>query len=218
MPTQARDKDPVQTGERRVFTKKEAQLPFIIMGYHVPNLTSPDSYVLEVTAEILSGGKSSRFYKNLVHDKQLVLSADADNSLLSKDPGLFMLSAEPLPGKETSEVEKALDQEIERLKSEPVGDNELQKAKNGIEASFVYGQDSLFYQAMLLAEHEIALDWRSIDDYIPLIRKVSADDIMRVAKAYLNKDNRTVGILIPLPPTTGKNIPGEGSIKERVIR
>ncbi len=217
-PTQARDKDPVQTGERRVFTKKEAQLPFIIMGYHIPNLTSPDSYVLEVIAEILSGGKSSRFYKNLVHNKQLVLDADADNSLLSKDPGLFMLSAEPLPGKETAEVEKALDQEIERLKSEPVGDNELQKAKNGIEASFVYGQDSLFYQAMLLAEHEIALDWRSIDDYIPSIRRVSADDIMRVTKSYLNNDNRTVGILIPLPPKTEKNIPGDGSIKERVIR
>jgi len=115
-------------------------------------------------------------------------------------------------------VEAALSQELERLKSEPVGDDELQKAKNRIEASFVYGQDSLFYQAMLIAEHETALDWRSIDAYIPSIRKVSAGDIMRVAKAYLNKDNSTVGILIPLPPRAGKIIPDDGSVRERIIR
>jgi zinc protease len=218
VPAQAKDKDPAQAGERRVLIKREAQLPFIAMGYHIPNLANPDSYVLEVIAEILSGGKSSRFYKDLVHDKQLVLDAEADSSLLSKDPGLFMLSAEPLPGRETALVEAALNQELERLKSEPVGDNELQKAKNRIEASFVYGQDSLFYQAMLIAEHETALDWRSIDDYIPSIRKVSAGDILRVAKAYLNRDNSTVGILIPLPPRAGKIIPDDGSVRERVIR
>ena len=80
-----------------------------------------------------------------------MLGADADNSLLSRDPGLFTLSAEPLPGKDMSGVEKALDEEIERLKTEPVGEHELQKAKNQMEAAFVYGQDSLFYQAMLLA-------------------------------------------------------------------
>ena len=125
------------------------------MGYHVPNLTSPDSYVLEVIAEILSSGKSSRLYKDLVHDKQLVLDVDADNSLLSHDPDLFTLSAEPLPGKDMTEIEKALDKEIERLKTEPVNAHELQKAKNQIEAAFIYGQDSLFYQAMLLAHYEI---------------------------------------------------------------
>ncbi|HMK49251.1 MAG TPA: pitrilysin family protein [Thermodesulfovibrionales bacterium] len=217
-PSQARDKDPAQSGERRVYIKKEAHLPFIIEGYHIPNLSSYDGYVLEVIAEVLSGGKSSRLYKDLVHDKQLVLEADAENSLLSKDPGLFMLSSAPLPGKETSEVEKALDQEIERLKTEPVGESELQKAKNRIEASFVYGQDSLFYQAMLLAEHEIARDWKSIDDYIPSVKKVTADDIMRVAKAYLDKDNRTVGVLIPLPPKSDATVPSEGSLNERLIR
>ena len=76
-----RDKDPLQIGERRIFVKKEAQLPFLVMGYHVPNLREPDSYVLEVIATILSGGKSSRLYQSLVRDKRLVLSADADHSL-----------------------------------------------------------------------------------------------------------------------------------------
>ena len=218
MPNQERDKESPQNGERRFFVKKEAQLPYMVMGYHVPNLREPDSYVLEVIAVILSSGKSSRLYQSLVREKRLVLSADADHSLLSRDPSLFYLSADLLPGKDVTEVEKALDQEVERLQRERVGERELEKAKNQLEASFIFGQDSIFYQAMLLAQHEIALSWRVIDDYIPSIRKVSPEDIQRVAKQYLIPDNRTVGILIPLPPKEGKLAPAEPSIKERVVR
>ncbi len=218
IPNQEKEKDPPQAGERRIFLKKEAQLPSLVMGYHVPTLREPDSYVLELIAVILSGGKSSRLYQSLVREKRLVLSADADQSLLARDPSLFYLSADLLPGKEVSEVEKALDQEIERLQREQVGEHELEKAKNQLEASFVYGQDSLFNQAMLLARHEITINWTAIDDYIPSIRKVSAEDIQRVAKRYLIPDNRTVGILIPLPPKEEKLMPTEPSIKERMVR
>ena len=217
-PNQERDVDPKQIGERRIFVKKEAQLPYIVMGYHVPNLREPDSYALEVIATVLSAGKSSRLYQSLVREKRLVLSADADHSLLSRDPSLFYLSAELLPGKEVVEVEKALDQEVERLKKELVGAQELEKAKNQMEASFVFGQDSLFYQAMLLARHEITLTWRVIDDYLPSVRKVSPEEIQRVAKKYLTPENRTVGILIPLPPKEGNPPPAGSSIKERIVR
>ncbi len=217
-PNQEKDKDPPQIGERRIFVKKEAQLPFLLIGYHVPNLREQDSYVLEVIATILSGGKSSRLYQSLVREKRLVLSADADHSLVSRDPSLFTLSADSLPGKEVAEVEKAFDQEIERLQREPVGEKELQKVKNQIEASFIFGQDSIFNQAMLLARHEIALSWKTIDDYLPSIRKVTPEDIQRVAKKYLISDNRTVGILIPLPPKEGKPLPAGGPIKEHLVR
>lgn len=217
-PNQERDVDPKQIGERRIFVKKEAQLPYIVMGYHVPNLREPDSYTLEVIATVLSAGKSSRLYQSLVREKRLVLSADADHSLLSRDPSLFYLSAELLPGKEVVEVEKALDQEVERLKKELVGAQELEKAKNQMEASFVFGQDSLFYQALLLARHEITLTWRVIDDYLPSVRKVSPEEIQRVAKKYLTPENRTVGILIPLPPKEGNPPPVGSSIKERIVR
>jgi zinc protease len=217
-PDQKRDEDGPQLGERKLFVKKEAQLPYIVMGYHVPNLTNPDSYVLEVIAEILSSGKSSRLYRELVHDKQLVLDVDADNPLLSRDPDLFSLSAEPLPGKDVTEIEKALDKEIERLKNEPVNAHELQKAKNQIEASFIYGQDSLFYQAMLLARYEIDLNWKAIDDYLPSIRKVTRQDIMRVAKKYLISDNRTVGILIPLPLKKEQTAPAGIPADKRMTR
>ncbi len=217
-PNQEKDTDPKQTGERRIFAKKEAQLPFFIMGYHVPNLHEPDSYALEVVATILSGGKSSRLYQDLVRVKQLVLDADADHSLLSRDPGLFYLSAQPLPGKEVGEVEKALNEEIERLQKELVGERELEKAKNQLESSFIYGQDSLFFQAMVLAQYEITLSWRAIDDYISSIRKVKAQDIQRVTRQYLTPDNRTVGVLIPLPPAEGRLPPPVPPVKERIIR
>ena len=218
VPNQKKDVDPPQLGERRIVVKKEAQLPSILIAYHVPNLREPDSYVLEVIAALLSGGKSSRLYQNLVHDKGLAFSVDADQTLLSKDPSLFYLSADPLPGKEVSEVEKALDQELERLQKELVGERELEKAKNQIEAAFVYGQDSLFRQGMLLAKHEIASDWRAIDDYIPSVRKVTPEDIQRVAKRYLIPDNRTSGILVPLPPKEGKPMPPEPSTPKGIVR
>ena len=217
-PNQERDVDPKQTGERRVFVKKEAQLPYLVMGYHVPNLREPDSYALEVTASLLSAGKSSRLYQSLVREKRLALSVDADHSLLSKDPSLFYLSAELLPGKEVKDVENALEQEVERLKKELVGTHELEKAKNQLAASFIFSQDSLFSQAMLLAQHEIALTWRAIDDYLPSIQKVSPEDIQRVVKKYLTSDNRTVGILIPLPPKEGKPAPEGPPTKQKIIR
>ena len=217
-PSQERDIDPPQIGERRIFVKKEAQLPSLVMGYHVPNLREQDSYVLEVIATLLSGGKSSRLHQRLVREKRLVLSVDADHSLTSRDPSLFTLSAELLPGKEVAEVEKAFDQEVEQLQKEIVGKQELEKARNQLEASFIFAQDSLFYQAMLLARHEIAFSWKRVDDYLPSIRKVSPEDIQRVAKKYLNPDNRTAGILIPLPPKEGKPGPAAGPAKEHVVR
>jgi zinc protease len=153
-----------------------------------------------------------------MREKRLVLSVDADHSLTSRDPSLFTLSAELLPGKEVADVEKAFDQEVDQLQKEPVGKQELEKAKNQLEASFIFAQDSLFYQAMLLARHEIAMSWKTIDDYLPSIQKVSPEDIQRVAKKYLTPDNRTVGILIPLPPKEGKSGPPGGPVKEQVVR
>lgn len=213
-PDQEKSVEVQQTGERRIFVKKEAQLSSIIMGYHVPNLQEQDSYVLEVIATVLSGGKSSRLYESLVREKRLALGANADHSLLSRDPSLFYLSAEVLPGKEVAEVEKALDLEIKRIQEELVGEWELQKAKNQLEASFVFGQDSIFYQAMLLARHEITLNWRTIDDYLPAIRKISPEDIQLVAKNYLVSDRRTVGILIPLPFQKVETSPEGASAKK----
>jgi zinc protease len=213
-----RYKDPPQTGERRIYVKREAMLPFILMGYHVPTIDEPESYALEVLAALLSAGKSSRLYRSLVLEKQLARAVDADHSLLSHDPSLIYFSADPLPGKDVSEIERAVYQEIERLQEETVREEELQKAKNQLEAVFLFAQDSIFYQAMLLARHEIVQSWRRIDDYVPSIQRVSSEDVRRAARRYLIPENRTVGILIPLPPKEEKPGVPDFSIKGRMIR
>ena len=218
-PDQLKPVEERQIGERRLLVKKEAQVPYLLMGFHVPNLGDQDSYVLELIEVILSGGKSSRLHEKLVREKRLALNAAADNSLLSKDPGLFTIAVDPLAGRNTADVEKAVEEELERLKSEPVAAEELEKAKNQAEAEFVYGQDSLFYQSMLLGQFEIASGWRKIDEYIPSIRKVTADDITRVARRYFTAENRTVGILVPVPPKEGSPVkPKEPPPADHMIR
>jgi zinc protease len=210
-PDQRKNAEKLQIGERRIIVKREAELPYLLIGYHVPNLTDQDSYVLEVIAALLSQGKSSRFYENLVSAKKLVLDADAENSLLSKDSNLFYLSAELAPGKDIQEAEHALYDEIQALQKEPVGIRELEKVKNQIEAAFICSQDSISMQAMLLGQYEIVTGWRTIDDYLPSIQKVTQEDIQRVAKKYLVEDNRTVGILIPSSPREVECIQSESN-------
>ena len=190
--------EPKQHGERRVIVKKEAELPAVFAGYHVPNLKHPDVHALNVLQGILASGKSSRLYKSLVYEKQLALYAGGDFDDVSADPNLFYVYAGVMPGKTTDEVEKALYAELERLKTEPASDEELQKAKNQIEASFIMGQDSAFYQAMLLGQYETVASWRLLEKYIDGVRAVTKEDVQRVAKEYFSEDNRTVGILVPV--------------------
>jgi zinc protease len=189
--------EPKQLGEKRVMVKREAELPAVFAGYKVPTLKDPDAYALNVLQVILSSGKSSRLYKSLVYDKQIALYAGGDYDDVSTDPNLFYVYAGVMPGKGTDEVEKALYAEIERLKAEPVTEEELQKAKNRVEASFIMGQDSVFYQAMLLGQFETVADWRLLDRYVAGVQSVKKDDVQRVAKKYFTEDNRTVGILVP---------------------
>ncbi|MGH7858684.1 MAG: M16 family metallopeptidase [Candidatus Binatia bacterium] len=192
--------EPPQIGERRVLVKKEANLASLLWMYKVPNLQHPDSYPLEVLSTLMADGDSSRFYRKLVVEQRLVLDVNADNPFLSLDPGVFTIAGQVLPGRDVNEVESALEREIRELAESPVGARELQKAKNQIEADFVFAQDSNFYQAMLLARFELLGDWRGLDRYLPGIRKVTAEDVQRVAREYLISDRRTVGILVPTGP------------------
>jgi zinc protease len=196
-PPKVRAVEPEQHGERRLVLKKEAELPFVFMGYHVPDLKHPDNFALEVLAYILSGGKSARIYKSLVYEKQLALFAGGGYDRESIDPNLFSFYARVMPGKTAEEIERALTAEIERLKSDIVPDRELEKAKNQIEAGFLLGQDSVFNLARQLAEYEIVAGWRTWEAYLPGIRAVKAEDLQRVAKIYLTPDNQTVAVLIP---------------------
>lgn len=198
-PTRFSYADPARTGPLRLEVKKPAELPFLMLGYPAPNLHHADSYVLEVIAAILSRGKSARLYENLVRGERVALRADAHHPLLSLDPGLFTISAEPRPEVNVSDLEQAVVRQVRRLREAAVAPEVLQRAKNQLEADFVFNQDSLFYQALLLARYEINGDWRRIDDYLPSIRKVRAEDVRRVANTYLVDDRVVVGRLTPLP-------------------
>ncbi len=191
---------PPQQGERRVSLHKEAQLPYVLAVYPVPNARDGDSLALDVLETILAGGRSARLHRSLVYEKQLALFAGASNNRLSIDQHLFTLSAGPLPGKTAEEVEKALEAEIERVKREPVPDQELEKAKNQIEADFVMGQDSVFNLGRAVMSVELATTWRDVYRYVADIRAVTAADVQRVAQKYLVPDQRTVGILVPIKP------------------
>jgi zinc protease len=200
IPPITRSVEPQQRGERRVTLRRPAELPFVAIAYHVPNLASRDSYALDVLTTILAEGDSSRLYNSLVYENQIALSIEGDYSRLSIDPNLLYFYAQVMPAESSSEVEHAIYDEIDRIKKEPIPQNELEKAKNQIESSFIFGQDSLFGRAYLLGQYEILGQLEMVKDYITGIREVTAEDVMNVARKYLSEDNRTVGILIPELP------------------
>ena len=189
--------EPEQRGERKVSLKKEAELPFVLQFYRAPNLKSPDSFALDVLSVVLAGGRSSRLHHEMVYQKRLVRGVDADYSGVSVDPMGFSLYAQLLPGIEPANVEREMDRLVDKVKTELVSERELQKAKNQIEAAFVFAQDSIYGQAMKIGLYEAAGGWRQMESYLDGMRKVTREDIRRVAKQYLDRDRRTVGTLIP---------------------
>ena len=197
-PPKVTTKEKPQRGQRRVTLKKEAELPYLLMYYHVPNLKDPDSYALDLLAVILASGRSSRLFRDLVYSERVARRVSADYGGLSIDPTVFSISAQAMPGKDPAEVERAIDKVLEQIKSEPVGERELQKAKNQVEAHFIFRQDSIFGQARKIGRYEISVGWQLMDQYLEGIRKLTSADLLRVAQRYLDPDQRTVGTLIPI--------------------
>jgi zinc protease len=211
-PPAVRSIEPPQTSERRVILRRpDAELPWVIAGYHVPQLTDPDSYALKVLEVILAGGKSARLHRHLVHEKQLALYAGASYTRISVDPELSFLYASVFPGKTSDEVERALYAEIDQLKAALVPGPELQKAKNRIAAFDVFEQDSVFSLAWTLGTYEMVGGWRHINSYLPGIRGVTPEDVRRVAQKYFTPQNRTVGILLPGKPPPPMAEPPHGT-------
>ena len=189
--------EPEQSSERRLTVQRPAELPIVYVGYPVPNHTSPDAAAFEVLSTVLSGGRSSRLYRHLVYERQLALEAGGDYSYFSFDPNLFWFYATPLPGQTPQTLEKELLAEMEQLRKEPVGEEELQRAKNQIESGFVFQEDSVHRRAALLARFELIGGYALKDQYLDKIRAVSAADLQRVAKQYFGEDKKNVGILLP---------------------
>jgi zinc protease len=192
--------EPPQLGERRVLVgKAEARSPIVYIGFHVPNYQSGDGPALELLSTILQDGRASRLYRRLVYERRVALNVGGDYSYLSLDPNLFWFSGTPLPGQTPEALEQGIMDEIERVKSEPVPQEELDRAKNQIEAAFIWRQDSIHSRASTLARFELARSWRDSERFVPMIRQVTAADLQRVARTYFQIDRRTVGVLLPGP-------------------
>ncbi len=197
-PDPVETEEPPQLGERRVVLEDPAQ-PYLIIGYHQPNVNHPDSAVFEAIAEIIGVGRTSRLYKSLVKEKKIATSVYAQRGW-NKYPGLFIFSAVPAKGHTSQECEDAIYAEIEKLKTEPVLPNELEKAKTRSRADLIRQLDSNNGLAAVLTFYEVVTgDWRNLFKQLDKINKVTAEDILRVAKEYFTKKNRTVGAIQTIP-------------------
>ena len=189
--------EPPQKGERRIHLRRAASLPVIVAAYHVPNYESEDGFELSLLATVLGEGRSSRLQRALVEDKTLALWVDASYDRLSVDPALFTVALRVAPGRKWEDAEAALYEALEAIKNEPPAPRELERAKNLVESSFVFSQDSLFYRGFQLGLYATLGDWELIKQVIPGIRAVTAEGVRKAARKYLTETNRTVGVLIP---------------------
>ncbi|HEX4999817.1 MAG TPA: pitrilysin family protein, partial [Terriglobia bacterium] len=198
--------EPPQTEERRITREKAVPLPAYVAGYHSPRDGDPDYYPLQILSSILSDGRSSRLYQSLIYEKKLAVDAGAD-ALSTEDPNLFVVQVILNRGASLADVEKAVDEELTRLKTAPVTDEELEKAKTGVRAQYTFGRQSVQQKASALGHAAVIHDdLGSVDNEYDLFMKVTKDDIMRVAKKYLRPENRTVLTVTPAaPPQRGAN-------------
>jgi zinc protease len=197
-------KEPEQFGEKRITVKVQAELPLLLLGYKVPVLRTAEepwkAYALEVLANVLDGGDSARFSRELVRGEQLAAGAGAGYDLLARHDSLLTLQGVPAQGRGVDELEKALREQIERLRETLVSEDELARIKAQVTASKVYELDSIFYQAMHIGMLEtVGLDWREADRYLERINAVTPEQVRQVAREFLRDERLTVAVLEPLP-------------------
>ena len=205
-----------QHGIKRVAVKAPASVPFLVMGYKVPVLTTAassdrinDVYALELLAGLLDGGNSSRFAKNLVRGSQIATSVNAGYSLYSLHDNLFTVAAIPADGTSIEDLEAAVIDQIAAVQNEPPTEDELARVKAQVVASSVFEQDSSFYQAMKIGIVEtVGLGWETEEDYVNRINAVTAEQIQHVAQKYFVENSLTVAELVPqsaeLNPSAGQ--------------
>lgn len=205
--------EPEQKGERRVVVKAPAKLPYVLMGFHVPALQDADKdvdpYALEILAAVLNGNASARLNQNLVRESQIAVDVDAGYDMIQRGRhSIFVLDGTPSEGKTVADLETAILQEIEKIKTTGVTEEELLRVKAQVIAADVYQRDSMFYQAMQIGQLETAgFSWQLLQDYPAKLQAVTAAQVQAVAQKYFNQDNMTVATLDPQPIDPNDNAP-----------
>lgn len=194
-------REPVQTEERRVtLTQSENwPLPAVIVAHHITYDGHPDAYPLHIAAKVLSDGQSSRIYRRLVYD-QLAVSAFGDRSII-EDPNLFYAVSVVQPGRSTVESEHALIEELDRLKTELITDQELLRAKNQFARDYVFGRATVEQKASHLSHAAVIHDdITTVDAEFDIFMNITKEDVQRVAQTYFTQENRLVLTIQPPAP------------------
>jgi len=191
------DNEPPQTGERRIEHHFPAQASSFYAGYHIPAVTSPDLYPLEVLGTLLGTGESSRLNRRLVYQEQIALSASA-GFRWRLDPGLFTVYVEMSPEHAVAEGEKSAYDEIAKVAAEGVPERELTKAKNQVRADLLRSLKTNEGRGEQIGTYDLLFgDPGAMGQALARIEAVKADDVKRVAKQYFEARNRTVVVLVP---------------------
>ena len=191
-------REPPPGGERRL-TIEAANwpLPAVVVAHHITYDGHPDAYPLHILAKILSDGQSSRIYRRLVYEDQLAVSAFGQGNII-EDPNLFYAVAIVQPGHTPAEVGAALIEELERVKAEPPGDDELQRAKNQFTRDYIIGRMSNNQKASHLAHAAVIHDdITTVDGEFDIFMNVTKNDVQQVARTYFRDDNRLVLTILP---------------------
>jgi predicted Zn-dependent peptidase len=187
--------EPEQMGEKRLVVHKEVTSPNIMIVYHVPETKSGEYYAVDVLNSILSEGKSSRLYRALVDEKQLAVSVTTYYPL-AFDPPVLTIFAIAASGVNETDLEAAISEEIDRIVSEGIAEEELEKVKNRKLVDFYHSMETIDGKANTIGTYELFFgDYRQLFSAPDKYRKVTAQDIRTIAAKYLKASNRTVGIL-----------------------
>jgi len=187
--------EPKQSGERRIELVAESE-PTVMIGFHKPAINTPDDYVFDVINMILGSGRTSRFYKKLVIETQIASDIGAFDAPGSRYPNLFVISANPRAPHTVTELENAIQGELDLLKTTAVAERDLQRILNKIEYEEARRMGTNGGLARNLTEYEATTgSWRYMSEHRGRIARVTPADIQRVAGTYFTRENRSVGFI-----------------------
>lgn len=191
-------------GYQQVESEQAVQVPVLLMGYNVPSLVTTDAsnekqaYALSLAQDVLDGGLSARLESRLVREQGLLTTVGTSYDLLDRGDGLFLIQATPREGVSLAQVQQAIISEIEKLKTDPIATDEIERAKTNTITGLIYAQDSMEGQARIIGSlQSIGLDDRLLAQLPTKMDTITVADIQAASKKYLIKDNLTVMHNIP---------------------